>query len=88
MPFSYEEFDLSGVRTYPLASRKSKAKTEDFARPVERGASFKEWIDALPSLLGARDVRRVVEAIAAAPASSGGSARTSSRPECRRSSST
>jgi hypothetical protein len=63
MPFSYEEFDLSGVRTYPLASRKSKAKTEDFARPVERGASFKEWIDALPSLLGARDVRRVVEAI-------------------------
>jgi hypothetical protein len=63
MPFSYEEFDLSGVRTYPLASRTSKAKAEDFARPVARGGSFKSWFDALPAILGARDVRRVVEAI-------------------------
>jgi len=31
MPFPYEEFDLSGVRTYPLASRRSKARAEDFA---------------------------------------------------------
>ena len=31
MPFPYEEFDLSGVRTYPLAGRRSKARTEDFA---------------------------------------------------------
>src|SRR5688500_7700239 len=29
----YEEFDLSGVRTYPLASRKSKANAADFAKP-------------------------------------------------------
>jgi hypothetical protein len=32
--FPYEEFDLSGVRTYPLDSRVSKARVEDFARPV------------------------------------------------------
>ena len=31
MKFSYEEFDLSGVKTYPLASRKSKASAVDFA---------------------------------------------------------
>ena len=36
--FTYEEFDLSGVRTYPLASRQSKANAEDFARPLRAGA--------------------------------------------------
>ena len=63
MPFPYEEFDLSGVRTYPLGSRRSKARAEDFARPVERGGSFKSWFDSLPALLGADDLRRVVRAI-------------------------
>ena len=37
MKIPYEEFDLSGVKTYPLGSRKSKANASDFARPyVER----------------------------------------------------
>ena len=66
MPFRYEEFDLSGVRTYPLASRQSKARAEDFARPVAAGSSFKTWFDSLPSILGAADVRRVVDALVAA----------------------
>ena len=66
MPFPYEEFDLSGVRTYPLASRKSKANAADFARPVAPGASFREWFDALPRILGARDLHRAVEAIVTA----------------------
>jgi len=66
MPFSYEDFDLSGVRTYPLASRKSKAREEDFGRPLERGASFKSWFDSLPTILGGADVRRVVDAVVAA----------------------
>jgi len=63
MPFPYEEFDLSGVRTYPLSSRASKAKADDFARPVERGATFTTWFDSLPSILGAKDIRRVVQAM-------------------------
>ena len=63
MPFPYEEFDLSAVRTYALASRDSKARAEDFAKPVERGTTFNAWFASLPSLLGAQDVRRVVTAI-------------------------
>jgi hypothetical protein len=63
MPFPYEEFDLSGVRTYPLSSRQSKARAEDFARPVQRGVSFSTWFDSLSSILGAADLRRVVRAI-------------------------
>ena len=66
MPFPYEEFDLSGVRTYPLASRRSKAHADDFAAPVDRGATFKTWFDSLPRILGGRDLRRVVTAIVAA----------------------
>jgi hypothetical protein len=66
MPFPYEEFDLSRIRMYPIASRKSKANAGDFARPVRRGASFKTWLDSLPAMLGADDIRRVVDAIVAA----------------------
>ena len=72
MPFPYEEFDLSGVRTHPLASRAGKARIEDFARPVGRGASFKDWFDSLPSILGARDLRRAVHAVVDARARAGG----------------
>src|SRR3979409_1705574 len=63
MPFPYEEFDLSDVRTYPLASRDSKARIEEFARPHVEGGSFLDWFAALPSILGARDVKAVVAAI-------------------------
>jgi hypothetical protein len=63
MPLPYEEFDLSGVRTYPLASRPSKVSVADFARPFERGATFKSWLESLPAVLGANDLRRVVRAV-------------------------
>src|SRR3954463_11605175 len=66
MPFRYEEFDLSGVHTYPLASRSSKTRAEHFARSVAGTATFKEWFESLPDILGGRDIRRVVAAIASA----------------------
>jgi hypothetical protein len=66
MRFPYEEFDLSGVRTYPLQSRASKTRISDFARPVSRGGSFKNWFEALPAILGGDDLRKVVRAIVAA----------------------
>jgi hypothetical protein len=66
MPFPYEEFDLSAVVTYPLSSRKSKARADDFAGTVAAGGTFKAWFDSLPAILGARDLRRVVAAMTAA----------------------
>jgi hypothetical protein len=66
VPFPYEEFDLSGVRTYPLDSRSSKARIEDFARPVAHGVTFKDWFAALPDILGSLDIRRVVDALVSA----------------------
>ena len=66
MPLPYEEFDLSGVRTYPLEGRPGKARVQDFARPVVRGATFKSWFDSLPAILGAEDLRRAARALVSA----------------------
>lgn len=59
----YEEFDLAGVRTYPLASRASKARAADLARPCKPGAGVAEWLESLPDLLGAADFKAVVAAL-------------------------
>lgn len=66
MPLSYDEFDLSGVRRYPLASRQSKVTRADFAAPHRAGASMTTWLSRLPKLLAARDLVAVVDALAAA----------------------
>ena len=66
MKFDYEDFDLSRVRTYPLASRNSKANAADFARPYAPGSGMRAWLDSLPHLLGAADFQAVVAAMRAA----------------------
>ena len=65
MKLPYEEFDLSGVHTYPLASRTSKANAADFARPYP-GGGIATFIESLPSILAAADFKAVIAAIAAA----------------------
>lgn len=72
MPFPYEEFDLSGVRTYPLASRQSKARVEDFARPYEKGSGVGAWIESLPDILAAADFKAVVSRLQRAKREDGG----------------
>jgi hypothetical protein len=64
--FPYEEFDLSGVKTYPLASRRSKANAADFATPYKAGSGVAGLIESLPNILAAADFRAVVAAIRAA----------------------
>jgi hypothetical protein len=59
----YEEFDLSGVRTYPLASRQSKARREDFAQPWNPASGLEGWIASLPKILAAGDLAAVVDAL-------------------------
>lgn len=68
MKFPYEEFDLSGVRTYPLASRKSKANASEFARPYVKGSGVGGLLESLPKILAAEDFKAVVAAIGSARA--------------------
>jgi hypothetical protein len=52
-----DPLDLAGVRTYPLASRKSQVTRADFGRPLPRGARVTELLDALPRILGGQALR-------------------------------
>ena len=72
MPFSYDEFDLSGVRTYPLKSRKSKANAADFARPHVAGSSVGAFVASLPSILAGSDFKAIVAAVRKARAAEAG----------------
>ena len=63
MPFTYDDFDLSDVTTYPLKSRKSKARVEDFARPALSGGSVGALVASLPDILAASDFKAVVRAM-------------------------
>jgi hypothetical protein len=71
MPFPYDEFDLSGIQTYPLKSRPSKARAEDFGRPCAPNATIREFLDSLPAILAAADFKVVARAIADARRASG-----------------
>jgi hypothetical protein len=63
MKIPYEEFDLSSVKTYPLASRRSKANAADFATPYRKGSGVAGLMTSLPSFLAASDFKAVVEAM-------------------------
>lgn len=72
MPFTYDDFDLSGIRTYPLKSRPSKVTVANFGRPVEPSASVSEFLASLPDCLGARDLLAVARAVATAAGNDAG----------------
>jgi hypothetical protein len=63
MPFPYEEFDLADIKTYPIKSRKSKTRVQDFARPTPPGGSLAAFVDSLPGILAAADFKTIVGAI-------------------------
>jgi len=56
---------LGGVRTYPLRARKSKVTVREFAKPPRAG-SVSTFVDSLPKILAAQDLRDLVRAISAA----------------------
>ena len=72
MTFPYEESDLADIRTYPLESRKSKARVDDFARPSPSAAGIGAFVATLPDILAGGDIKAVVEAIVEAKRNDGG----------------
>jgi hypothetical protein len=55
--------DLSGLRTYPLKSRKSKVGIDDLGSIPKAGESFREFWDGLPRVLAARDLKELVRSM-------------------------
>jgi hypothetical protein len=63
MKIQYEEFDLSRVRTYPLASRPSKVQRQDLAHVYQKGSGISGLLASLPSILAADDFKTLVTAM-------------------------
>ena len=48
---------LGGVKTYPIAGRRSKVSVREFARPAGKNPSLKKFLDGLPRILAGNDLR-------------------------------
>jgi len=66
MPEKYTPIDLSGVKTYALADRKSKVSSCDFAKTWRKGSSLREFLANLPDILAGEQLKSVISAIAGA----------------------
>jgi hypothetical protein len=62
----YRPVSLKRIKTYPLSARKSKVEIELSAVPQKKGASFKTFLDGLPSILAAADFKAIAGAVAEA----------------------
>lgn len=61
-----DPLDFGDLRTTSLADRPSKVRLEDFARPWEPGKPLGDFLESLPNLLAASQLRGAVAAMASA----------------------
>jgi len=61
--YSIHPITLGAVHTYPLASRKSKVSIRDFAKPPAANTSLTKFLDSLPNILAAENLRQLLSAI-------------------------
>jgi hypothetical protein len=61
--YSIQPLTLGGVRTYPLSLRKSKVSVREFAAQAGKNPSLVKFLDALPKVLAAQDLRELLRAI-------------------------
>jgi hypothetical protein len=56
-------YNLDGIRTYPLKDRASKISVDAFCRPHNEGGTVSEFLQRLPGILGAQNLRDLANAI-------------------------
>jgi hypothetical protein len=61
--YEIQPMTLGGVKTYPIASRRSKVSVRDFGRPAGKNPSLRKFLDALPEILAGNDLRDVLSAV-------------------------
>jgi len=61
--YSIQALTLGAVHTYPLASRKSKVSIREFAKAPATNSSLTKFLDSLPDILAAEDLRNLLSAI-------------------------
>jgi len=63
---SYREPDLTKIRTIPVANRANKVEPGLLAHPPRGDRSFGAFLNSLPDVLAARDLRTTADAVAGA----------------------
>jgi hypothetical protein len=63
MPAKFTPIDLTDVKTYALAGRKSKVSTGDFAKTWRKGASLRDFLANLPDILAGKQLKSVISAM-------------------------
>lgn len=66
MSHYFKPLDTGKLKTYSISDRKSKVSVKDFASPWKKGDSFKGFLDTLPDMLAAKDLRAVISSMAKA----------------------
>ena len=63
---SYREADLARLRTVPVSGRRNKVDPTLLASPPGDDRSFSAFLESLPDVLGARDLRAVIRGVVSA----------------------
>jgi hypothetical protein len=61
--YDVKPFDLDHVNSYPLKDRSSKVEISHFCRPHKKGGSLFDFLQNLPSILGAQKLKDLASAI-------------------------
>ncbi len=66
MSSSFDQYDPNNLVRMSISDRKSKVSVDDFGKICSPGSSFVDFYNSLPNILGAKDTRNVVQAVASA----------------------
>jgi len=62
----FKPIELTNVKTYSVKGRKSKVSVEDLGSPIKSVTSFSSFLDSLPNILAAGDLREIAAKMASA----------------------
>ena len=66
MKKSFKPIDLKNIETYSIKNRKSKVDVKDLGSPYKNGSYFSDFVNTLPNILAAREIREVAESVVTA----------------------
>lgn len=66
MSHTFKPISLDNLKTYSLLDRNSKVSVDDFAKVHRKNTGFQDFLDHLPNILAASDIKSVISTIATA----------------------
>ena len=66
MSHSFKPIDMDRLKTCSISERKSKVCVDDFANTWKKGGSLNHFLEGLPKILAADDIREVISSMASA----------------------